>query len=143
MRKTGKIREKRKFFRVCFLHTLMSRINVPIRFLILERFSCQYAPYSGQYDYLFQRIFKSICINIKSSNIFKKGHGKYLPQLADISSRSLKMKPVTVRLSLRVFSGPEFCAESDFEGIFDILTPLNHQNSKKKHIFAVFSQTHH
>ena len=33
-----------------FPGTLMSRINVPIRFLILERFSCQYAPYSGQYD---------------------------------------------------------------------------------------------
>ena len=67
-----------------------------------------------------------------------KGHGKYLTQLADISSRSLKMKPVTVRLSLRVFSAPEFCAESDFEGIFDILTPLNHENSKKP-IFLLFS----
>ena len=36
-----------------------------------------------------------------------KGHGKYLTQLADISSRSLKMKPLTVRLNLTyVFNAP-------------------------------------
>ena len=36
-----------------------------------------------------------------------KGHGKYLPQFADICSRSLKMKPLSVRLNLTyVFNAP-------------------------------------
>ena len=48
--KISKSVEKKKN-KVLYLPTLMSRINVPIRILILERFSCQYGPYSGQYDY--------------------------------------------------------------------------------------------
>ena len=38
---------------------------------------------------------------------YMKGHGKYLPQFADICSRSLKMKPLSVRLNLTyVFNAP-------------------------------------
>ena len=59
-------------------NTLTSRINVPIRTLILERFSCQYGPYSGQYDYQFQRIFKPICINIYEFEYFQKIYSNIL-----------------------------------------------------------------